>query len=189
VAALARGEDLSEVEPYREAVSYSEENTFPRDVDDRATLESAILVHAEAVARRLRRDALRARTVVLKLKLARRRSPGPRGYPLRTRRATLPDATDDGEAIARAARGLLAGARPSEAVRLIGVGVTNLRPRAGGQLALFEAGARRAQLNRALDEIADRFGVEAVVRGGLGRQERAGLSLQIKRGESDAPSE
>ena len=189
VAARARGEDLSEVEPYREAVSYSEENTFPRDVDDRATLESAILAHAEAVARRLRRDALRARTVVLKLKLARRRSPGPRGYPLRTRRTTLPDATDDGEAIARAARGLLAGARPREAVRLIGVGVTNLRPRAAGQLGLFEAGARRAQLNRALDEITDRFGVEAVVRGGLGRQERAGLSLQIKRGESDAPSE
>jgi DNA polymerase-4 len=189
VAALARGEDLSEVEAYREPVSYSEENTFAGDVEDRATLESAILTHAEAVARRLRRDSLRARTVVLKLKLARRRAPGPRGYPLRTRRTSLPDATDDGAVIAGAARTLLAGASLRESVRLIGVGVTNLRPESGTQLTLFEARGCRTQLNRALDEIADRFGPEAVVRGGLQRQERAGLTLQIKRGESDGSSD
>ena len=189
VAALARGEDLSEVEPYREPVSYSEENTFAGDVEDRATLESAILTHAEAVARRLRRDSLRARTVVLKLKLARRRAPGPRGYPLRTRRTSLPDATDDGAVIAGAARTLLAGASLRESVRLIGVGVTNLRPESSTQLTLFETRGLRTQLNRALDEIADRFGPEAVVRGGLQRQERAGLTLQIKRGESDGSSD
>jgi DNA polymerase-4 len=189
VAALARGEDLSEVEPYREPVSYSEENTFAGDIEDRATLESAILTHAEAVARRLRRDSLRARTVVLKLKLARRRAPGPRGYPLRTRRTSLPDATDDGAVIAGAARTLLASASLSESVRLIGVGVTNLRPESGTQLTLFEASGGRMRLNRALDEIADRFGPEAVVRGGLQRQERAGLTLQIKRGESYGSSD
>jgi DNA polymerase-4 len=189
VAALARGEDLSEVEPYREPVSYSEENTFAGDVEDRDTLESAILTHAEAVARRLRRDSLRARTVVLKLKLARRRAPGPRGYPLRTRRTSLPDATDDGAMIAGAARTLLAGASLRESVRLIGVGVTNLQPESSAQLTLFETRGLRTQLNRALDEIADRFGPEAVVRGGLQRQERAGLTLQIKRGESDASSD
>jgi DNA polymerase-4 len=185
VAALARGEDLSEVEPYREPVSYSEESTFRNDVGDRATLEAAILAHAEAVARRLRRDALCARTVVLKLKLARRRAPGPRGFPLRTRRRSLPDATDDGDAIARAARDLLAIAGLREPVRLVGVGVTNLRPASAGQLALFPSRSRRARLNRALDEIADRFGPGAVVRGGLAPPERAGLSLQIKRGEGE----
>jgi DNA polymerase-4 len=141
------------------------------------------------VARRLRRDSLRARTVVLKLKLARRRAPGPRGYPLRTRRTSLPDATDDGAMIAGAARTLLAGASLRESVRLIGVGVTNLQPESSAQLTLFETRGLRTQLNRALDEIADRFGPEAVVRGGLQRQERAGLTLQIKRGESDASSD
>jgi DNA polymerase-4 len=188
VAALARGEDLSEVEPYREPVSYSEESTFRNDVGDRATLESAILAHAEAVARRLRRDALRARTVVLKLKLAQRRAPGPRGHPVRTRRRSLPDATDDGEAIARTARGLLASAGLGEPVRLVGVGVTNLCPEAAGQLTLFPSRGRRARLNRALDAIADRFGPDAVVRGGVGPPERAGLSLQIKRGEGEPES-
>ncbi|MEE9608975.1 MAG: DNA polymerase IV [Myxococcota bacterium] len=188
IARLARGEDLREVDPYRDPVSYSEENTFASDASDRGVLESTILVHAEAVARRLRAGELRARTVVLKLKLARRRSRGPRGYPLLTRRTTLAEATDDGEAIARAARRLLARAGLREPVRLLGVGVTNLSATQRAQLGLFEAPepvARRGRLNRALDEIHERFGDGAIVRGGLEPAERAGLSLQIKRGERD----
>jgi len=66
VAHMARGWDVREVEPYREAVSYSEENIFERDVSDREILEATLLAHAENVARRLRRDELEARTVVLK---------------------------------------------------------------------------------------------------------------------------
>jgi DNA polymerase-4 len=187
IARLARGRDLSEVEPYREPVSYSEENTFGRDVSSRAVLESTLIAHAESVARRLRNDGLVARTVVLKLKLARRVASGPRGYPLLSRRATLPEPTDDGEAIARAASAQLARAALSEPVRLLGVGVTNLDARSREQLPLFEASEqqrRRRQLNRALDEIADRFGGDAVVRGDQRDAERAGLSMQIKRGES-----
>ena len=116
VASLARGEDLREVEAFRDPISYSEENTFARDVADRALLDRTILVHAEAVARRLRRDGLRARTVVLKLKLGRRRAAGPRGHPVITRRRTLAEATDDGPRIAETTRGLLTRARPGEAV-------------------------------------------------------------------------
>jgi DNA polymerase-4 len=189
VARLARGEETSEVEPYREPVSYSEENTFRSDVNDDGVLRSTIIAHAEAVGRRLRTDGLRARTVVLKLKLARRRAPGPRGYPLITRRTTLAEPTDDGEALARAGFDLLARAGLREPVRLLGVGATNLVGRAGEQLSLFaapEGSARRSRLNRALDELARRFGAEAVVRGGSADTERAGLSHQIKRG--DEPS-
>lgn len=188
VAQLARGQDLREVEPYREAVSYSEENTFERDVSDPNTLEATVLAHAENVARRLRRDGLEARTVVLKWRSARRRSPGPRGYPLHTRRATLPEPTDDGQVIHRAARALLHRAGPAEPVRLIGVGVTNVASPNRGQLLLFEPPPdkkRRQRLNRALDKIADRFGTRAVLRGSQGDTERAGLSLQIKRGERE----
>ena len=115
-------------------------------------------------------------------------SRGPRGYPLLTRRTTLAEATDDGEAIARAARRLLARAGLREPVRLLGVGVTNLSATQRAQLGLFEAPepvARRGRLNRALDEIHERFGDGAIVRGGLEPAERAGLSLQIKRGERD----
>jgi DNA polymerase-4 len=35
IGQLARGEDIREVEPHREAVSLSEENTFEQDVTDR----------------------------------------------------------------------------------------------------------------------------------------------------------
>jgi DNA polymerase-4 len=186
VAKLARGEDLREVEAYREAVSISEENTFARDVADAATLEAAVLAHAEAVARRLRKSGLRGRTVVLKLKGAKRVAAGPRGYPLWTRRTTLAEPSDDGEVLARAARAQLARAGWALPVRLLGVGVTNLVPRDETQLALFGPGRareRRDRLNRALDALADRYGAGAVRRGGAGGVERAGLSLQIKRGE------
>ena len=187
---LARGEDLREVEPYRDAVSYSEENTFGEDVSERGILDATLLTHAESVARRLRRDDIHARTVVLKIRWARRRSAGPRGYPLITRRVTLPHATDDGDEIAREARALLDQVPLDQAVRLLGVGVTNLVPAQEEQLGLFRGHGRdprRTELNRALDNIRDRFGSEAVVRGAQGDAERAGLSLQIKRGEAEDP--
>jgi DNA polymerase-4 len=189
VARLARGEDLREVEPWREPVSMSEENTFERDVAERAVLEEALLAHAEAVARRLRRSGWRARTVVLKLKLGGRVRPGPRGFPLLTRRTTLAEPVDDGALIAAAARALLVAERPLPPVRLLGVGATGLVPAQGGQLALFEArgSARRRRLNRALDELADRFGSRAVVRGATPAPARAGLSLQRKRGADPEP--
>ncbi len=189
-AALARGEDVREVEPYREAVSLSEENTFGADVSERATLEAAILTHAESVARRLRRSGLRAQTVVLKLKLGRRVAPGPRGFPLLTRRATLAEPSDDGEVLAGTAQALLARAELTEPVRLVGVGATNLVPADPEQLGLFAdaAGrARRARLNRALDALAERYGASVVRRAGQGDVARAGLSLQRKRGDPDDP--
>ncbi|MFP6654267.1 MAG: DNA polymerase IV, partial [Myxococcota bacterium] len=86
---LARGVDLREVEPHRETLSISEENTFESDVQDRGFLEVTVLTHAEAVARRLRRQGLLARTVILKWRIGRRVRDGPRGYPARTRQITL----------------------------------------------------------------------------------------------------
>jgi DNA polymerase-4 len=188
ISRLGRGQDLSEVEPYREPVSFSEENTFAEDVSERRVLESAIVSHAESVARRLRRDGLQTRTVVLKLKLSRRVSAGPRGNPLLSRRATLAEATDDGETIAAAARDLLSRAALEEPVRLLGVAATGLDGDTNRQLGLFPAPeeARRGRLNRALDEIADRFGSQALVRGEARHAERAGLSMQHKRGDVDS---
>ena len=150
IGRLARAEDLREVEPHRESVWLSEENTFDVDVHDRETLERTVLAHSEAVARRLRRQDLMARTVVLKWRLGRRRKAGPRGYPVRTRQATLAVATDDGGEIARVASALLEDAL-AEPVRLLGVGVSGLVAVPGAiadgaagtiaalQLSLFEA--------------------------------------------------
>jgi len=187
LARLARGEDLRDVTPYREPKSYSEENTFGEDISDCATLEATILTHAESVARRLRRDGLEARTIVLKWRFARRRAPGPRGYPSHSRRVTLAEGTNDGEVLAREARKLLALAAFEEPVRLLGVGAEGLSSGDETQLSLFGQAPekkRRSKLNEALDQIADRFGGKAVTRASQGSAERAGLSLQIKRGEA-----
>jgi len=195
IGRLAQGVDIREVEPHREAVSISEENTFERDVSDRALLEATILTHAEAVARRLRRQGLFARTVVLKWRLARRTKEGPRGYPARTRQLTLTDPTDDGEVVSQVAKSLLDDAL-IEPVRLLGVGVSGLVDGAGGaaQLSLFDsapdpktlqAPPRKRKLNRALDALADRFGDDVVRRASQAEARHATLSGQWKKGSRD----
>ena len=183
LARLARGEDQREVEPYREAKSYGEEHTFECDVADRAALAAPIRAHADAIARRLRRDHVRGHGVTVKLKLARPLGGG--RYPLVTRALALTQPTDDGAAIARAAFRLLARVVPWEPVRLVGVAVTRLVPSDGTQLALTfggESDQRRSRLNAAVDTIHARFGDEALRRG-TADVRRAGLSIGIKRGE------
>ncbi len=184
-ARLARGDDTREVESYREAKSYGEENTFPDDVSDRARLVAASRTHAEAVARRLRRDRVSGRRVTLKLKLARRLGAG--RYPLLSRSLSLPTATDDGRVIADVARELLKRAELREAVRLLGVAVSQLEHTDSEQLTLLpseQEDPRRKDLNRVIDAIQDRFGARALERSVVS-VERQGLSLQIKRGEED----
>ena len=195
IGCLARGIDLREVEPHREAISISEENTFESDVQDRSLLEATILTHAEAVARRLRRQGFLARTIVLKWRIGRRVRDGPRGYPARTRQITLAEPTDDGEIVARSARALLTDALV-EPIRLLGVGVSGLVEEAGRstQLTLFDqeeegkaavAPPRRRKLNRALDQLADRFGDDVVKRASQAEARHATMSGQWKKGSRD----
>ncbi len=183
-ARLARGEDAREVETYREAKSYSEESTFESDIASRVALERAIRAHAEAVARRLRNDGLRARGVALKLKLARPLGGG--RFPILARSCTLERASDDGADLAAAGCALLARAGLTEPVRLLGLAAERLLAEAPEQLSLLdetaESRARRTRLNRTLDAIRERFGPTALDRA-EGGVERDGLSFQIKRGE------
>jgi DNA polymerase-4 len=185
MARLARGDDSREVDPYRRVISYGEENTFENDVEDLGVLESAIRSHAESVARRLRRDGVRALTVVLKWKAAQRVAPGPRGYPVRTRRMTLAQAVDDGAEITAAAKSLLSEKGPGEPVRLIGVSCTNLIKEHAFQLPVFPRvdGEKRKKLNQTVDRISERFGKEALRRASREETARAGLSIQIKHGD------
>jgi DNA polymerase-4 len=156
---LARGDT---VECDRGRKSYGEENTFPEDAIERDLVEATVIAHAETVARRLRRDNVKGRTVTLKL-----RPSGPQEeFRLVTRSHTLPDPTDDGMVIARAAVALL-DRQPQVALRLIGVQVTGLDGDRPVQLGLFAAPEeeRRDALNEALDQIIARFGPDALKRG------------------------
>jgi DNA polymerase-4 len=150
---LAHGIDPREVIPDRGQKSLGAEDTFEEDL---APAELAPHIHAQAmrVGRRLRRSGLRARVVQLKLKL--------NDFSLLTRRTTLSEPTDDGQAIYRAAASLLERNPPPRPVRLTGVaGHELVAPSA--QRELFAPPPSRAdRLNAALDRITDRFGGAAV---------------------------
>ena len=197
---LARGDDTRAVEASREPKSYGEENTFERDVSDRETVTAAITAHAEAVARRVRRDGYRGRTVSLKIKLARRRGdrvariePGSTEpiYPVLTRSRTLARPTDDGALIREVAVALWDATALGEPVRLLGVSLSNLESRSFEQLELFTprglampvTGERpRDRLGPALDAIIARFGGDAIRRA-VETPEKVTPSLRKKRGE------
>ena len=116
----ARGIDPRDLEPAAERVSYSTEETFERDVTDRATLHAELRRMAADVAGYLTRDGLSARTVTTKLRYT--------DFSIRSRSTTLPTPIDEAERIGELACGLLDRGlrdRPG-ALRLVGVGVSGL---------------------------------------------------------------
>jgi len=180
---LARGEDPRTIAPDRSALSYGEENTFSADVNDRQVLGDVIGQHAEAVARRLRRDGVVARVVRLKVTSTEKRA-RPGRYRSYTRQTTLPEPTDDGAVLAAAARTLLGRGGLPLPVRLVGVvaaAVVSSRTGEGRQLSMF-APRRARELNEAIDRIVDRHG-RGAVRRGAGRADKASPTARIKRGD------
>jgi DNA polymerase-4 len=206
---LARGDDARPVLADRAPKSYGEENTFEQDQRWGDELSNAVTAHSHAVARRLRRDALRGRTITLKVRLATRHA-NDEGtvarwsdagadaarpfidawrYPLRTRSVRLSEPTDDAAVIRRVAIELWHKSGIEEPIRLVGVSVSGLcEAREGQQLSLFgEVAAdggdgRGARLGPALDAIRSRFG-EAAIRVGAGGPSKITPSGRKKRGE------
>src|SRR5262245_47633203 len=188
--ALARGEDDRPVEGGREPKSYGEESTFERDVSDRDTVTGALTAHSEAVARRMRHDGYRGRTVTVKMKLGRAR--GARiarfagetsepFYPIVSRSRTLARPTDDGAVIRQTAVALWDDAALGEPVRLLGVSLSNLTGGREEQLELFAPKTDR--LGPALDAINERFGKNAISRA-VDAPTKVTPSRARKRGES-----
>jgi DNA polymerase-4 len=175
---LANGADDRRVVPYEAAKGMSAEETFDRDVDDLAVLRRELLRLAEKVARRLRRGAVAARTITLKLRYA--------NFSTITRSKTLTAPTDEATVLHREATALLDALRLERVrVRLIGVGTTNLVPaEAARQLDLL-TDDRWARLERAADVARGRFGEAAVTRGALLDDE----SVPPRSGDAAAPAE
>jgi DNA polymerase-4 len=147
---LALGIDPRDVVPYEPPKSVSHEETFERDLDDEREILRELLALAGRVAARLREDGFRARTVVLKARLA--------NFTTLTRSRTLADATDVGADMYRTVAELyhaLPGAR--RRIRLLGVQAAGLVPAGAEQLALVR-GERWGDVERALDRIERRFG-------------------------------
>ena len=155
---LAHGRDDSPVVSEHEAKSISQEHTFDQDTTDARQVRRCLLGCAQGVGSELRRQALMARTMTLKLRF--------QGYVTITRGVTLSHATDVDDVIYQAALALLrrewAGRRK---VRLVGIRASNLTRDVAYQLQLFEPGQdKQAQVSRAIDEIRARFGRDAIRR-------------------------
>lgn len=157
----AAGIDERPVEPEREEKSISAEETFAVNIADVTELHRQLTRLADRTAARLRAHDLAAGNVTVKIR---------RGdFKTFSRQRPAQPATRDTAVIATLAQALLAqwlAAQPGAAVRLLGVGVSDLQALRQGELF---AGVARAdsQLDDAVDGIRGRFGAGLVTRASL----------------------
>jgi DNA polymerase-4 len=159
---LSAGLDDRPVIPDTEAKSIGQEQTFRTDIDDIDELARVLLAQTQQVARRLRRNQLKARTITLKLRYG--------DFTTLTRSSTFDAPTDVTELLWRQARGLLDkwSASQYHPLRLLGVTVSQLTGTGGVQGSLFSdpTEAKQQRIDQAVDAIANRFGDSAIHRGG-----------------------
>jgi DNA polymerase IV len=161
---LASARSDARVTPDTTVHSISTEATLAENTADRRLLESRLLSQAETVACQLRAKKFKARTVTLKVKHA--------DFRLVTRRTTLDRPTHSGITLYRAASALLRDYRFTGDLRLIGVGASGLLPVGTPvQQDLFGSTAgvdkKWEKADRALDDIAKKFGKQSIQRGAL----------------------
>jgi len=158
LAHRARGEDLRRVTPYEEVKSISREHTFDEDVSDVSLLESTLVSLTEDVCRRLRRRRLEARTVTVKIRYS--------DFVTHTCSHTLHRPLDVDEAFFREVLSLFRqGRRRRYHLRLLGVGLSNLAPRAWQDDLFDQELPLLRELDLKLDAIREKYGKEAVRRG------------------------
>jgi DNA polymerase-4 len=164
---LAHGIDPTPVTPFVPGKSVSSECTLDEDTREMAALTRCLLAQAEEVAAGLRQEGVKARTVVLKLKLA--------DFKLLTRRTTFTPATQSSQVIYHHAVRLLEDHRIVQKIRLIGLGATGfVRAEAPVQQELFgrEKKPREGweKVDRTLETIKNRFGEDVIKRGTLSEE-------------------
>ena len=163
----ARGIDRAPVEADREAKSVSRDETFATDVNDDDALAARLLALADRASADVREAGLVARTVTVKLRDA--------DFTTRQASRTLAAAVQSDRVVYAVARELLTRLRVARRVpaRLLGVALSQL-VRAGGegQLSLLESPGdtleteRDRVISRVIDEVREKFGSDALGRGG-----------------------
>ena len=152
---LASGIDHREVTAERPDKSMSHEVTFDEDISDRSVLLAELQSQSEDVARRLRAQKLRARTIVVKIR-------DPRFHTV-TRSSSLRAGSNSTLTIYKMARALFETWRNqhiSTPVRLLGVGVSGLEAGADDGDQLENAGAQR--IDQVVDQISERYGKDVI---------------------------
>jgi DNA polymerase-4 len=163
LAHRARGEDPRRVMPREEVKSISREHTFDEDVSDTGVLESTLIALTEDVCRRLRRKRLEARTVTVKIRYS--------DFVTHTCSRTLSRPLDVDEVFFEEVLALFRqGRRRRYHLRLVGVGVSNLVPRAWQDDLFDQELPLLRELDLKLDAIRDKYGGNAIRRGAAERR-------------------
>jgi DNA polymerase-4 len=153
---LARGIDDRRVVADRGAKTISSETTFETDIRDFATLEKLLWRLSEKVSARLKNGELAGSTITLKLKTA--------DFRQRTRSQSMPAPTQLAAKIFAVSREMLAKEIDGTAFRLMGTGVSALKPgSAADDTDMLDR--RAAHAERAIDDLRKKFGNTAVIRG------------------------
>ena len=162
-----RGIDRAPVESHRETKSVSRDETFATDLDDDAALAARLLTLVDRASADIRQSGLVARTVTVKLRDA--------DFTARQASRTLADAVQSDRAVYAVARELLTRLRAARRVpaRLLGVALSQLVAQGGeGQLSLLESPGQTLEterdrvISRMIDEVREKFGPDALGRGG-----------------------
>ncbi len=155
---LSRGKDARPV-TRRPMKSMSNETTFERDISDPAILDGFLWRLSVKVADRAKAERVEGRVVTLKLKQ--------RNFRVITRRRTLKSPTFLTDRIYGTARELLEGELRKAPFRLIGAGISELRPAAdeAGRAGLDPDSARRIAAETASDQLRQRFGKGIIFKG------------------------
>jgi DNA polymerase-4 len=153
---LARGIDDRAVVPDRGAKTISSETTFETDISDFATLEKLLWRLSEKVSARLKHGELAGLTITLKLKTA--------DFRQRTRSQSIAAPTQLAAKIFAVSREMLGREIDGTAFRLMGTGVSALRPdQHTDDTDMLDR--RAAHAERAMDDLRRKFGQGAVIRG------------------------
>ena len=151
---LAHGHDERNVTPEREAKSLSHETTFAHDISEPDVLRSVLFNLTEQVACRLRSQALRGRSVQLKLRFA--------DFRTITRVHSLHRPTDSTHELWNTVSQLFDKALPGKLppIRLIGMGVSGFdADHTPAQLSMFDDPLVEANnVDKLADDINNRFG-------------------------------
>ena len=157
---LARGLDSRSVVPDRIAKTISHESTFSHDIAEPNTMRAWLLELTDQVARRMRRHFVRGKTVNLKIRFS--------DFATITRAQTMIEPTSSTDELESVVGQIFSRVELNgRAVRLLGMGVSNLTRNEQTQGMLFDGEAREKtdRLDTIKDQIKDKFGHLAVRRG------------------------
>tara|TARA_S200000501_G_scaffold68453_1_gene60205 strand:+ start:1 stop:987 length:987 start_codon:yes stop_codon:yes gene_type:complete len=157
---LARGQDARVVSNSDRIKSISNETTLNENTSNIRVLEGHLWRLCEKVSSRAKSKGLAGTIMILKLKSS--------NHKIITRRVTLRDPTYLADVLFRSTYPLMEAAIENGPFRLVGAGLSGLCPasQAEREPELLDEGAlNRIKVERVTDEIREKFGDEAMIKG------------------------